>query len=279
MLTASFAFCKVITPELERALWGRGILSWELARAQRDELLDILGPARTGKLLEALAEAQAALGRGDAAWFKANWPVEESWRLWRGYAGPGEAALVDIETTGLTPGFDQITVIGLADSNRARVYVAGRPQPGDENLDAFPAALRPYRLLVTYNGTRFDCEFIERHFKGTNFRFELPHLDLLILARELGLSGGLKDMEQQLGISRAADIKEVRGSEAIQLWGRWKAGDAESYRRLTVYCKADCSNLLPFADLLYRRRWEKVHTPYARPVDFDRMKGQQQSLF
>ena len=37
---------------------------------------------------------------------------------------PAQVALVDIETTGLTPGYDQITVIGLADvAGASRVFV------------------------------------------------------------------------------------------------------------------------------------------------------------
>ena len=42
---------------------------------------------------------------------------------------PEQVALVDIETTGLTPGYDQITVIGLADSKGSRAFVAGKPPP------------------------------------------------------------------------------------------------------------------------------------------------------
>jgi hypothetical protein len=41
----------------------------------------------------------------------------------------------DIETTGLTPGFDQITVIGLADSTGARVFVAGRQVANAKHTD------------------------------------------------------------------------------------------------------------------------------------------------
>ena len=42
-----------------------------------------------------------------------------------------EVALLDIETTGRTPGYDQITVIGLSDGTKERAFVAERPIDDD----------------------------------------------------------------------------------------------------------------------------------------------------
>ena len=67
---------------------------------------------------------------GDYAWFGKNWPKTETWRLWRGYCETHEHALMDIETTGRTPGFDQITVIGCSDGKIEHAFVADRPLPG-----------------------------------------------------------------------------------------------------------------------------------------------------
>lgn len=279
MLTSSFAFAKGMTEDLERSLWGRGVLDWNLARAHPEEVAEGVGGSRAGKVAEAIAEAQRALAARDRAWFRAAFGVHDAWRLWKGYCPPERVALVDIETTGLTPGYDQITVIGLVDRNRSRAFVAGKPMPGDEPLDRFPAALKDYDLVVTFNGDNFDLPFIERHFKDAGLRIEQPHLDLLVLARALGISGGLKDIEKQVGIARSGDIAGMRGGEAIALWGAWKHGDAEAYRKLTTYCKADCANLWDLAEVLYGRRWAKAYGEHARPVDFARTKGQQLSIF
>ncbi len=279
MLTASFSFAKGMTEELERGLWARGILDWDLARAHPEEVVEGVGGSRAGKVAEAIVEAQRALAARDRAWFRTGFNAHEAWRLWRGYCAPERIALVDIETTGLTPGYDQITVIGLVDRTQQRVFVAGRPMPGDEPLERFPAALKDYDLIVTFNGENFDLPFIERHFKEAGLRIDQPHLDLLILSRALGISGGLKDIEKQVGIARGSDIAGMRGSEAITLWGAWKHGDADAYRKITTYCKADCANLWDLAEVLYERRWTKVHTAYARAVDFVRTKGQQLSIF
>jgi len=279
MLNRSFIFAKGVTEELERALWARGVASWEVLRAHPGEAAEVIGLSKAQKLVEAVAEAQHARDQGDLAWFRANWPKHEIWRLWQGLCPPEQVALIDIETTGLTPGYDQITVIGLADSNGSRAFVAGKPQPGDDLLTAFTEIIRPYRLLVTFNGTQFDVPFIEKHFRDANFRFEMPHFDLLPPARSIGMNGGLKDMEKQLGIVRSADIKDMRGMEAIQLWGQWKNGDIAAYRKLTAYCKADCVNLYAFAEAIYRRKWATIHAAHVRDVDFAKLKGEQTSIF
>ncbi len=279
MLNQSFIFARGMTEELERALWAHGLTSWDLLRRHPAEAAEVLGAGRAQKLNEAVGEAQQAHERHEHAWFRANWPERELWRLWKGFCADSEVALVDIETTGLTPGYDQITVIGLSDGTVARAFVAGRPQPGDDQLEKFIEHIRSYRLLATFNGAAFDVPFIEKHFREAGFKFEMPHIDLLPPARSLGLGGGLKDMEKQLGIVRDADIKDIRGHEAILLWGAWKNGDANAYRRLTTYCKADCVNLRAFGETVWRRQWDKIYTPHAREVDFDRINGQQLSLF
>jgi hypothetical protein len=279
MLTRSFIFAKGLTDELERSLWQHGILDWETLRRHRPVAAEAIGEARSQKLLAAVAEAQEAYDRQDLGWFKAHWPVKETWRLWRGFCTPERTGLLDIETTGRTIGFDQITVIGLSDGTQERAFVADRPQVGDEALSAFPEALRTRHLLVTFNGEGFDLPFIERHFKTQSLRFDLPHIDLMWVGRACGLTGGLKDMEKQLGIVRDGEIANMRGNEAITLWGAWKNGDAAAYRKLVTYCKADCTNLRAFADAVYERRWAAVHTPYARTVDLDASRGEQLSLF
>ena len=120
---------------------------------------------------------------------------------------------------------------------------------------------------------------IERHYAAQGFKFDMPHIDLMWPARALGLSGGLKDMEKQLGIARERELADIRGNEAIVLWGKWKNGDRAAYERLVGYCKADCRNLRAFADAVYERTWAKVHTPYAKQIDLDASRGEQLSLF
>lgn len=279
MLNRSFIFADGMTVELERALWARGVTAWETLRKHPGQAAEAIGDARMRKLMGAVEQAEQALAKGDVLWFRNHWPEKETWRLWRGYCSDEQVALLDIETTGRTPGFDQITVIGISDGQTERAFVADRPLPGDEALSRYPEAIKAYRLVVTFNGIGFDVPFIEKHFRAQNYHLEQPHIDLMWPARSIGLSGGLKDMEKQLGIERHADIADMRGNEAIILWGAWKNGDREAYEKLVTYCKADCSNLRAFADHLYQRKWDEIYTPYAKDIDLDSAMGEQLTLF
>jgi len=279
MLTNSFVFAPGLNEDMERAIWARGVTTWQTLRKHPGEAAEAIGETRAQKLVSAVNEASEALERKDAAWFRDRWPEKEYWRLWNGWCTAEEVALVDIETTGRTPGYDQITVIGLSDGSAERAFVADRPQADDEVLERFPEAIKPYKLLVTFNGVGFDVPFIEKHFRQQNFHFEQPHIDLLWPARSLGLSGGLKDMEKQIGIERSGDIAEMRGNEAITLWGAWKRGDRSAYDKLVTYCKADCTNLRDFAAHVYARKRAAVYEPYAKDIDLDAACGEQLSLF
>lgn len=279
MLTSSFIFADGITEELERALWGRGVTSWDTVRKHPGQAVEALGEARARKLQASLTDAQEALEKGDHLWFRNNWPEKETWRLWRGFCDNSQVALLDIETTGRTPGFDQITVIGISDGTNEYAYVADRPPPGDETLIRYLEAIKDYRLVVTFNGVGFDIPFIEKQFRAQSYRLEQPHIDLIWPARSLGLTGGLKDMEKQIGIARDEAIADMRGNEAIILWGAWKNGDRAAYDKLVTYCKADCTNLQAFAEHVYTKKWDEVYTPYAKDIDLDSALGEQLSLF
>lgn len=278
MLTATFACAKGLNEELERRLWQGGILNWQMARAYPDEVEALIGQARARRLAEWIGEAERALARRDRAWFKTAF-AEAPWRLWRDYCPPARIALLDIETNGLTPGFDQITVIGLVDGERSRAFVAGTPQDGHLPLSQFPAAVHEYDLIVTFNGTGFDIPFLERQFRDFGLRFDAPHFDLMPLAHRLGFSGGLKDIEAQLGIVRERDIAGLRGGEAIALWAAWRQGDAGAYQRLVRYCLADCAHLRQVAEALYSRCRSALYEAHARAIDFAGRKGIQMSLF
>src|SRR5207237_8721386 len=79
-----------------------------------------------------------------------------------------------------------------------------------------------------------------------------PHLDLCVLGRRLGYRGGLKAIEQQVGIPRRADRWGMSGADAGQLWNRWRhRRDEEARERLMAYNEADCVNLQPLADRFY----------------------------
>ena len=92
---------------------------------------------------------------------------DQHWRLSPHFRN--SAAYIDIETTGLSRDFDEITTIALFDGDRVRTYVNGR------NLDEFKQDIKDYNLLVIFNGRCFDVPFIERYFR---IKLEHAHIDL-----------------------------------------------------------------------------------------------------
>ena len=116
---------------------------------------------------------------------------------------------------------------------------------------ALRAALADARLLVTFNGTGFDLPRLRAAFPG--LPWDLPHFDLAIEGRAVGLGGGLKAVENALGVKRPRDLQGVSGLEATRLWRDHQAGDPDAVRRLVRYCRADVEGLVKLAPKIYAR--------------------------
>ncbi|MBI2164973.1 MAG: ribonuclease H-like domain-containing protein [Chloroflexi bacterium] len=150
-------------------------------------------------------------------------------------------AYLDIETTGLSPYSDKITVIGIGLSLGERLQVV---QLVDKEVTErrLTGALEGVTRLYTYNGARFDIPFV-RGFLGLNLSDRLDHHDLMLDCWNRGLFGGLKAVEENLGIPR--QLKGVTGLDAVNLWYRYKEhGDGKALHILLEYNKEDVENLL-----------------------------------
>ena len=111
------------------------------------------------------------------------------WRLYPEFAD--RALFLDIETTGLSPDYNEVTVIGALGGGQLALFVKGI------NLDQFPAYVDQFPLLVTFNGSQFDVPFLRAHFPGA--RLDQAHIDLRFALASLGYRGGLKVMERTSG--------------------------------------------------------------------------------
>ena len=144
---------------------------------------------------------------------------------------PERVLFLDIETTGLSHYYDEITVIGWSFGGRAKTIVKGQ-DPGPLRDDATRA-----KALVTFNGIRFDTKFIAREFP----EIILPesHVDLMYLCRRVGLTGGQKAIENELGIVFRDDSTNMDGAAAVVLWHRYLRGDPDALRKLIHYNRVD----------------------------------------
>jgi len=156
-------------------------------------------------------------------------------------------AYLDIETTGLYLFYADITVIGLylvGGSSSRLVQLVGDEVAKDRLLEA----LEGVDTIFTYNGSRFDLPFI-RNYLGVNLAERFYHHDLMYDCWRNNLYGGLKAVEQQLGIARR--LKGVNGAEAVRLW--WRYQNDHDYHALTMlleYNKEDVLNLKTLRQIL-----------------------------
>lgn len=247
MIRSTFRLAPGVGNHLESKLWSAGVLRWEDFPAAPAVALSERTDAR---LRAALATASAALLAGDADALAAMMPRAERWRLYAAFAA--DAAFLDIETDG-----DAITAIGFLDRHGPRLLLAGR------DLEAFPAATRGWKVLVTFNGLSFDVPVLERAFPG--WRAPRAHVDLRNLWGRLGHAGGLKLLEKETGVGRPPGLDGLGGRDAVRLWRAHLDGDAAALRLFAEYNLHDAVNLRPLMDLGYNRMIERLRLP-ATPV-------------
>ena len=217
MIRRTFQLISGIGPWREKDLWARGIESWdamriggasELPRALHDELL-----ARIDR-------AEAALDRGDLGKLVQLLPPREHWRLWPLVAD--EALCLDIEAEDAGERH-RPTVIGCLDGETLVTFIRTR------DLDRLPERLAARRVWVTFNGASFDLPVLRRTFP--ELACPVLHLDLKPLCRRIGLGGGLKSVEDRLGIARPPHLLGRSGMDAVRLWRTYQAtGDIEHGR-------------------------------------------------
>ena len=153
---------------------------------------------------------------------------------------PCVEAYVDIETTGLSPRYSQITVVGIhiCDGGDTKfTQLVGK----DITTNSILQKLRGVSVIYTYNGRGFDLPFIH-YCLGINLAELFEHHDLMFDCWKNNLYGGFKAVERQLGIERR--LKEVNGFEAVKLWWRYiEYFDLDALNTLLEYNKEDVINL------------------------------------
>ncbi len=217
--------------------------------------------------------------RRDLATLRSSWPPSHAVASCGWLRGPG--ALVDIETTGLTPGYGQITVIGLADARRARAFVSGRPQ----GTDLVSTRMGPRAKPTTWwPGVRSGRHRGDRSDRGRLQGQRLPGQVLLELAdlnkherrtrlrnsrTTGGAGGGSCATTRSRAERRPPSTCGSSGSTAtMPPWPCW----SPIARPIAPTCA-------PSPTTSTTASGRAAHLDCAKQVDFTAIKGQQLSLF
>ncbi|MEW5737403.1 MAG: ribonuclease H-like domain-containing protein [Myxococcota bacterium] len=229
-LPRTFQLTRGVGPWRERDLWARGLATWgDFERAARADV--VMSKRLDAELLEAVPKARAALEAKDLLTLSKLVPAREHWRLYGHFAE--RAAFFDIEADG-----DNVpTVVGVMDGQGVATFRRGH------SMRQLPERLAASPIWVTFNGSAFDVPVLRQAFDG---RFPEPwvHVDLRFLIRHAKLKGGLKGVEEALGLHRPPHLKGVKGFDAIRLWREWnQSGDKQALRILVEYNLYDAINL------------------------------------
>jgi uncharacterized protein len=238
---ATFQLVAGLGPTREQKLWQAGITDWALAGQIPAGLLP--DPLRD-KLLAAADEAEAAFADRDLPRVAALFPTRELWRLFPAFAD--RAVYLDIETDRE----EGVTAIGILDGDGPRIRLAGR------DLDRFPGDVPPDALLVTFNGAAFDVPVLTRAFPA--WKPPVAHIDLRPVWTRLGQWGGLKSIEDKLGLGRPDHLRGVNGGHAAWMWRHAQHGDQRALRLFAEYNLYDTINLRALLVLAHDRLRERL---------------------
>lgn len=243
MLENSFIHIPGIGPKTEQLLWNRGIRTWQDFLDHKKPVLSWERDAVICREIEISLENRDNLG-----YFVKGLPPADLWRIYETFED--QAVFLDIETSGGYQGLDEITIIGLYDGRTVQTFVNGR------NLDDFEQALASFSLIITFNGSCFDLPYLRRWFR----HIELPpaHIDLRFVLRKLGLRGGLKSIEEQVGLFRDPAVKGLTGFDAVLLWKDYLWGDESALERLILYNTTDIVQLKPLMELGVREMKKRL---------------------
>jgi len=248
MIENTFIFLPRIGKKKESSIWNQGIKNW-------DDFLskEIKGISKSSKSYydRQLHIARLALHENNSSYFA---DIQETWRLYDYFRE--DTVFLDIESSGSSLN-SYLTVIGLYDGIDTRTMVR-------DNLDksGLKKELEKFKLIVTFNGKSFDIPFLNKKYPG--LMPKVPIIDLRHLCARIGLNGGLKEIEEKLGIERKNDlVKRFYGGDSIKLWRMYKASGDEYYLKLLVeYNEEDCINLKKITEHVVSILKKNIYSSY-----------------
>ena len=239
MIRKSFIFLERIGKKKEQNIWQQDIEDWQ----DFLQISNVKGISSSKKSYyeRKIGEAQEALLDDNSAYFIGKLPKVQIWRLYNYFKS--DCCYLDIEINSQ----GKIILVGISDYYSTNIFVKG------VNLykSLIEIELKKYKIVITFNGGAFDLPKLKKELK---VNVNIPHIDLKPLCVNLGLKGGLKEVEKILDLRRPSHLY----GNPIDLWQAFHAsGDREYLNLLIDYNKEDIENLRGVMEHCYGKLREK----------------------
>jgi len=261
MLLSTFRHIKGIGKKTESYLWEKGITNWDKYLKLNGKQLSLFND----DFINPIESSIQAYEDGNTGFFAPDLPRTEYYRIALTY--PKETLFLDIETTGLSLYYDQITLVGWSIGQKYGVSLK------DQDASGLLDALNSAKAIVTFNGTLFDLKFLKKTFPT----IYMPpiHIDLRFFAKRAGLSGGQKAIEPQVGYKRPKLVKGMEGESAPILWYKYRRGDKAALKELVTYNHADIEGMKWVFDYALKKIYEidKIPSEIRSKTNFSKFKS------
>lgn len=170
-------------------------------------------------------------------------------------------AVLDIETTGLSPNFSAVILIGLVifDGKEARLeqFFAETPAEEKEIIALANKSLEDVDYVVTYNGKLFDIPFLNKRSEKYGIKFRvLCNLDLFMIMKHYSdlpkLLGSMsqKSLEVFAGLSTDRSDK-ISGKESVELYSQYQTtGSKDMLSQILLHNSDDIKQLFQLVSVI-----------------------------
>lgn len=258
LLFYSFLQIKGVSAKKEHAYWSAGETLYSLADGLyiQQSLFDRNSEDVDRDVLNSISALQC----GNSTFFQDRLEHKNYYRI--AYSFPHDVMFLDIETTGLSKMYHYVTCVGWIMNGEYNCWIQGT------DPKCFLQAFRSAKMIITFNGTRFDCKFLDQIFNTNEFSRK-ANLDLMFLCRRFNLSGGQKKIEQDINFYRPESLKNTDGKEAIALWYSFLFGKQTAIKRLIEYNFYDLLGMAYILDwLFYKKIYGKEFPKFGSPQPF-----------